>query len=421
MNNLDLYQVFVSSFLSGCSALLSNSELRVEPIGDTLQLLAKIEGLVATAKFSGECRYSSIRYKSSYWPELHEAMIKQNCLPVRQSRISGFYEYEPVEVPRNYRVHFTNSLDLLQTWWSDKKENKQGSLISFLVLHQEVLYPIQDLVCEQGVITIQTSVCRRQINPSEMLCWLKRIEQATPPSLSKRKKQVKKAQPKNRSHRTKQYPLTYRRPDVSNDHGSKRIGDYLVEAGLLSLAQVEVVLLDQDFTGMRFGEILVTRGWLKSQTIEFFFQNVILPQRTLAKKAVKNTPNTSQSSSQCHRPERVKTTVGTVEKPLLPRIKAYPSQIPLKFAQKVQPTSEKLALPHPVSTHDQETLKIPSPSQILSDPVALSSMAAEQSNATAPNFPSPHSSSIHDHETLSTNGKLNSEDLPDWIDLDSSN
>lgn len=419
MNNLDLYQVFVSSFLSGCSALLSNSELRVEPIGDTLQLLAKIEGLVATAKFSGEYRYSSIRYKSSYWPQLHEAMIKQNCLPVRQSRISGFYEYEPVEVPRNYSVHFTNSLDLLQTWWSDKKESKQGSLMSFLVLHQEILYPIQDLVCEQGVITIQTSVCRRQINPSEMLCWLKRIEQPTPPSLSKRKKQVKKDQSKNRSHRTKQYSLTYRLPDVSNGLGSKRIGDYLVEAGLLSLAQVEVVLLDQDFTGMRFGEILVTRGWLKSQTIEFLFQNVILPQRTLAKKAV-NTTNPSQSSSQGHMQERVNATAEIVEKSPFPQIKASALRFPLKFAKEDQPISENLALPYPTSTHDQETLQIPSPSKILPSAESSSLIAAEPSKTAAPKLSSPQHPSIHDHETLSTNGKLNSEDLPDWIDLGSS-
>lgn len=416
MNNLDLYQVFVFSFLSGCSALLSNSELRVEPIGDTLQLLAKIEGLVATAKFSGEYRYSSIRYKSSYWPELHEAMIKQNCLPVRQSTISGFYEYEPVEVPRNYCVHFTNSLDLLQAWWSDKKESRQGSLMSFLVLHHEILYPIQDLVCEHGVITIQTSVCRREINPSEMLCWLRRIEQPAPPSLQKQKKQVKTIQSKNRSHRTKQSLLMHRRPDVSKDSGSKRIGDYLVEAGLLSPAQVEVVLSDQDLTSMRFGEILVTRGWLKSQTIEFLFQNVILPQRTLAKQDA-NSTHPSQTFSQRYMRERVNKTADTVERPLLPQIGFYPSELPLTVSKKVQPTSEQLASPHPISAHDQETLKIPSPSKVLSSAESSSLIAAKPSKTAAPKLSSPQHPSIHDHETLSTNGKLNSEDLPDWIDL----
>lgn len=418
MNNHELYQVFVSSFLSGRPALLSNSELRVEPIGDTLQLLAKTEGLVATAKLSGEQRYSSIRCKSSFWLPLHKAMTKQKCLPVRPSKISGFHEYEPVEIPKGYGVHFTSSLDLLQTWWSYKKEDRQRSLMNLLVLYQGILYPIQDLVCEQGAITIQTSAFQRQINPLDILCWAKKIKQSPPPQPPKRKKQVKTTQPTNRPHRPKQRSSMYRRPDVSKYSGSKRIGGYLVDAGLLSLAQVEVVLSDQELTGMRFGEILVTRGWLKSQTIEFLFHNVILPQRRLAKEAV-NTPNLSRSPSRRYIPERASKTVGTVEMPLLPRIKAYPSRVPLKFAQKAQPASEKLASFHAVSTHDQETLEIPSPSQILPDSVASSSITPEQSKTAAPKSPSPHPS-IHDHETLSTNGKLNAEDLPDWIDLDSS-
>lgn len=60
---------------------------------------------------------------------------------------------------------------------------------------------------------------------------------------------------------------------------SKRLGGYLVEAGLLTTAQVDVALNDQKITGMRFGEILVVRGWVKQQTIDFIMKRVILPER----------------------------------------------------------------------------------------------------------------------------------------------
>lgn len=59
----------------------------------------------------------------------------------------------------------------------------------------------------------------------------------------------------------------------------KRLGGYLVEAGLLTPAQVTVALNDQRLTGMRFGEVLATRGWVKQQTIEYFMQKVVLPER----------------------------------------------------------------------------------------------------------------------------------------------
>jgi hypothetical protein len=70
----------------------------------------------------------------------------------------------------------------------------------------------------------------------------------------------------------------YSHPNISN----KPIGAYLVEAGLLSDAQVGVALADQGATSMLFGEILVTRGWLKAQTIEYLMQKIVIPERTAA-------------------------------------------------------------------------------------------------------------------------------------------
>ncbi|MBW4522902.1 MAG: hypothetical protein KME16_24960 [Scytolyngbya sp. HA4215-MV1] len=60
----------------------------------------------------------------------------------------------------------------------------------------------------------------------------------------------------------------------------KRLGGYLVEAGLLTPAQVDVALNDQKMMdGMRFGEILNARGWVKQQTIEYFMRKIIEPER----------------------------------------------------------------------------------------------------------------------------------------------
>jgi hypothetical protein len=65
----------------------------------------------------------------------------------------------------------------------------------------------------------------------------------------------------------------------------KPLGAYLVEAGLLSEAQVGVALVDQDATSMLFGEILVTRGWVKAQTIEYLMQKIVLPERAAEKRS----------------------------------------------------------------------------------------------------------------------------------------
>jgi hypothetical protein len=76
----------------------------------------------------------------------------------------------------------------------------------------------------------------------------------------------------------------YSSPNIRFSH--KPIGAYLVEAGLLSEAQVGVALADQQNVGsMSFGEILVTRGWVKEQTIEYLMQKVIVPERIAEKSS----------------------------------------------------------------------------------------------------------------------------------------
>ena len=62
---------------------------------------------------------------------------------------------------------------------------------------------------------------------------------------------------------------------------SKRLGSYLLEAGLLTQAQIDVALNDQEATGMRFGDIIVERGWVKRQTIEYLARKVIALEREI--------------------------------------------------------------------------------------------------------------------------------------------
>jgi hypothetical protein len=60
-------------------------------------------------------------------------------------------------------------------------------------------------------------------------------------------------------------------PPSSN---TKPLGLLLQEADLVSSAQIEVALQDQNFDrDLKIGEILALRGWLKQQTADFFAQH----------------------------------------------------------------------------------------------------------------------------------------------------
>ncbi|NDJ16623.1 hypothetical protein [Myxacorys almedinensis] len=72
------------------------------------------------------------------------------------------------------------------------------------------------------------------------------------------------------------------------------LGTYFVEAGLITPAQVAVALNDQILMNhMRFGEVLVARGWIKQQTLDYVIRRVIEPER----KAVKASHSAEQKQA----------------------------------------------------------------------------------------------------------------------------
>ncbi len=275
MDNGILIEAFVNSILDSKPVLLSNADLRIEPIGSTIQLLAKSEGLVATANIDGSEPRINVKSTSPHWSSVHQVLLDAQLLPVKKSKVHGFYQYHPVEIPKDYQIHFTDSLNLLQAWWSYKKPGKPQSLMGMLILNRGVWYPVRDLVCLQGNLVIHTLGNQLTLHPQEMLVWLQRLE---PPADADTKSTYPQADQNATYH-----PVPTIEDDLAGS-SLKRLGHYLVDAGLISPAQVDVILKDQVETGMRFGEILVTRGWLKAQTIEFMMENVVVPQRAAVQK-----------------------------------------------------------------------------------------------------------------------------------------
>ncbi|MEL6441746.1 MAG: pentapeptide repeat-containing protein [Cyanobacteria bacterium J06621_8] len=55
---------------------------------------------------------------------------------------------------------------------------------------------------------------------------------------------------------------------ISSKH--KPLGQTLIEAGLISINQIEIALREQEERKLRIGEILVAHGWIEQATVDFF-------------------------------------------------------------------------------------------------------------------------------------------------------
>ena len=103
-----------------------------------------------------------------------------------------------------------------------------------------------------------------------------------------------------------------------------RLGSYLVEAGLITPAQVSVVLNDQQMeTNMRFGEVLVARGWIKAETIEFIMTRVVEPERRAIRD--RNLANSLAESQKQTQPSPVRPSRTQHSQPYPPQTQKIPS------------------------------------------------------------------------------------------------
>ncbi len=78
------------------------------------------------------------------------------------------------------------------------------------------------------------------------------------------------------------------------------IGQYFVEARLITEAQVDDVLAEQKISNLRFGEVAVLKGYLKEETVRFFVQH-LFPQNLQVKKVSPLSRITQSTHSQAQR------------------------------------------------------------------------------------------------------------------------
>jgi hypothetical protein len=62
----------------------------------------------------------------------------------------------------------------------------------------------------------------------------------------------------------------------------KFLGPQLMDAGLLSKAQVEVIYADQEHSGLSFGEVVVSRGWVKEETVNYVLRKFRLTENLMS-------------------------------------------------------------------------------------------------------------------------------------------
>ncbi len=178
MDDMALIQTFVQNFLQSQAVLLSNSKLKAEPVVDTLQLIAKSEGLIVKAKLTDKQRTALVKRSSAYWELIHQAMLENSFFPIEQLDTEDFYRYEHRPIPENYHMHCTNAMELWQEWWRLRNRIYSPSIpMDFIILRRGTWYPVRNIICSHGSLYIKTIGDEVAIYGTDMLIWGKKVEE----------------------------------------------------------------------------------------------------------------------------------------------------------------------------------------------------------------------------------------------------
>lgn len=177
LSNLELMRVFVYNSIQKQEVLLSNPFLTAQAVYQSNQVIAKIEGVIATAELAYTPSVFSINATSSYWEVMNEVLADYSYILTGEIDRRGFYEYRYCQVPNGYQMHSTKSVYLWRAWWKYRRSALQlGIPLELLIRTRDVWYPIRDLSISDGLLYVKTLGNEIAVHADDLVTWLSKIE-----------------------------------------------------------------------------------------------------------------------------------------------------------------------------------------------------------------------------------------------------
>ena len=170
----------VSLFAQGGKTLAANQHLRIEPAFDSVQLLSKRGGLIATIKYSETPPKALVREQSEFWGLVNHVLLEHCFMPLGTE--SGFYQYQKCDIPAGYKMNMAEAKVLWREWWRQNRHAPaRGIQMDLLVFVRNTWYPIRQITPSQEMLFVSTLTSELQLDGSDLIVWLSRSPDAASP------------------------------------------------------------------------------------------------------------------------------------------------------------------------------------------------------------------------------------------------
>lgn len=181
LTDSQLIQTFVEGFVQGQPVLLSNANLRTEPLFDSMQLIDHREGVVSTAQMQQVPIAAKVCTESVYWPILHDALSQQNFYPLAKAETKSFYNYQYCLLSPDYEMHCTTAKELWRICWGRGQSIRSGIPLDLMIwgqgpaIEKESWHPLRGMDCDQGLLMMKILGGFIPVESQDLVVWARKI------------------------------------------------------------------------------------------------------------------------------------------------------------------------------------------------------------------------------------------------------
>ncbi len=174
MNTVNLLDdiSLVTEYIQGKNKLGFNNNLRVEPVGETIQLLTKKGVLLASVNVASRFKIILVRQNSNYWELINKILLENSLMPTGKL-VNELMRYEYYPIPRGYQINYAEANELWQYWQRNINQNTDCiKRLNLLVFNPEGWQPIKDVGLSNETVFIKTYSSDVVVHNCSRIAWL---------------------------------------------------------------------------------------------------------------------------------------------------------------------------------------------------------------------------------------------------------
>ncbi len=169
-------ETIVRRFACGKKRLITNDNLRINYAHNSLQLSTPTGELIGIHKVAARLHYILIKKDNKYSELIQEIIGEYQFIPIDTVTADrGFMRYQKYEIPAGYNLRYASVEELRQTWLASRHQPQEGMQLDLLILARSKWYRVQDAICIDDRLDIQTRLGLISLSLRDRIAWISKL------------------------------------------------------------------------------------------------------------------------------------------------------------------------------------------------------------------------------------------------------